>query len=136
MKLSFSTLSLFAMILSSSVASDSVVADIYSEDTIREEINFKEWHFYKMEVDKPSKLTVKLRKISNDADLYVSRSKKPSAQEFQCAPLKTGSSIETCRLTTDKPGTWYIGVYGKMESDYQLGVKTDDLKFISQINAF
>ena len=56
--------------------------------------------------------------------------------EFQCAPLKTGASIETCRLTSHVPTTWFIGVHGKMDSDYQLKVKTDDLKLISQINVY
>lgn len=135
MKYSLSALSLLPILLSSSAtfASDAIATDIYSEDTISEEIDYKDWHFYKIEVDNPAKLTVKLRKISNDVDLYVSRSKKPSEDEFQCAPLKTGTLIETCRLTSDTPGIWYIGVHGKMESNYQLRVNTDDLKLISQV---
>ncbi|MCK5648613.1 MAG: PPC domain-containing protein [Gammaproteobacteria bacterium] len=127
-----------SMILSSSItlAADIIPTDIYSEDTISEEIDYQQWHFYKIDVDKPSKLTIKLRKISDDADLYVSRSKIPTEEKFQCAPLKNGTSIETCRLTSHKPGIWYIGIYGKMEGDYQLGVKTVDLKMLSQISAF
>jgi len=98
------------------------------------EIGYKSWHFYKIEVDNPTKLTVKLRKISDDVDLYVSRSKKPTKNEFLCAPLKQGSSIETCRLTSHTAATWYIGVHGKLKSDYQLNVQTNDLNLLSQIN--
>lgn len=127
-----------SMILSSSIALAAAVipTEIYSEDTISEEIDYQQWHFYIIAVDKPSKLTIKLRKISHDADLYVSRSKIPTEETFQCAPLKNGTSIETCRLTSHKPGIWYIGIYGKKESDYQLGVKTVDLKSLSKIKSF
>jgi hypothetical protein len=105
--------------------------DIYSEDVIDTTIIHKSWHFYKIEVENPAKLTVKLRKISDNVDLYVSQSPKPSQNNFLCAPLKSGSSIETCRLDSNIPTTWYIGVHGKMNSNYQLKVKTDDLKLLS-----
>ena len=135
MKHSIFTLSLIPLLLCSSIifAADSIPTAIYSEDTISEEINSKDWHYYKIDVEYPAKLTVKLRKISDDVDLYVSPLKKPSEEEFQCAPLKNGSSIETCRLTSHTAGTWYIGIHGKMDSDYQLSVKTDDLNLLSHI---
>lgn len=136
MKHSILALSLVPMLLSSSItlAASAIPTVIYSEDTISEEINQKDWHFYKIDVDNPAKLTVKLRKVSDDVDLYVSRSKKPTIDEFQCAPLKDGSSIETCRLTSHTSATWYIGIHGKMDSDYQLSVKTDDLELLSLID--
>ncbi len=136
MKHSLFALTLLPVLLSSSItyASDAVPMDIYSEDTIIEEIAYKKWHFYKIEVEDPAKLTVKLRKISDDADLYVSRSKKPSLDEFQCAPLKSNSSIETCRISSHTAATWYIGIYGKTKSDYKLNVQTDELKQVSQNN--
>ena len=136
MKHNLFALALLPVLFSSSItfASDAVPMDIYSEDTISETIDHKKWHFYKMEVDNPAKLTIKLRKISDDADLYVSRSKKPSQDNFQCAPLKSSSSIETCRITSHTAAIWYIGIYGKKKSDYKLNVQTADLKQVSQNN--
>lgn len=136
MKHSLSTLTFIILLLSGPItyAASTIPTDIYSEDTILDEISYKEWHFYKIEVDNPAKLTVKIRKISDDVDLYVSRSKKPSEDNYQCAPLKKGSSIETCRLTSNTSATWYIGVHGKMDSDYQLSVQTDDLNLLSLID--
>lgn len=135
MKHSILAIIIILMLLGSSFAfsASSIPTAIYSEDTVIEEINNDDWHFYKIEVDNPAKLTVKLRKISDDVDLYVSRSKKPSEDEFNCAPLKTGSSIETCRLTSNTATTWYIGIHGKMDGDYQLSVKTIDLNLLSLI---
>lgn len=115
-------------------AAGTTVTPIYSDEVIYEIIDYDDWHFYSIELDKPVKLTVKLRKISDDADLYVARSKKPTKDKFQCAPLKEGTSIETCRINIQTAGTWYIGVHGKKDSDYQLGVNITDMKQISQIN--
>ncbi|WP_198264582.1 PPC domain-containing protein [sulfur-oxidizing endosymbiont of Gigantopelta aegis] len=128
------TISLMSSFASFTSAYAADTTSIYPEDTIVKEIDYKSWHFYKIEVDNPTKLTVKLRKISDDVDLYVSRSKKPTKNEFLCAPLKQGSSIETCRLTSHTAATWYIGVHGKLKSDYQLNVQTNDLNLLSQIN--
>jgi hypothetical protein len=107
---------------------------IYSDDVIEETIAQNNWHYYQIRVDDPSKLTVKLRKISDDVDLYVAKSQKPSEDNFVCAPQKTGNMIETCRLTSNIPSVWYIGVHGKADSDYQLGVRAESMKLISQIN--
>ncbi len=107
---------------------------IYANDIIHEVIDYDDWHFYSIELDKPAKLTVKLRKISDDVDLYVSRDKVPTADVFLCAPLKNGTSIETCRITSQTAGMWYIGVHGKMDGDYQLGVNTTELKQLGHVN--
>lgn len=109
-------------------------SQIYSEDIVQEEIYEDDWHFYQLDIDNPSKLTVKLRKISSDVDLYVSRSKKPTEDSFVCAPQKSGKLIETCRLTSHTPGKWYIGIHGKTDSEYQLKVKADEMALVSQIS--
>jgi len=114
-----------------SSTTEKLATSIYSEDVVEELINHDDWHFYKIEVETAAKLTVKLRKISDDADLYVSSSKKPSNDDFQCAPKKSGKLIETCRLSSNTPIIWYIGVHGKLESDYQLGVTTNELSLVS-----
>ena len=116
-----------------SIAEDSPTA-IYSEDIITDQVNADDWHFYKIDLETAAKLTVKLRKISDDVDLYVTRSKKPTNSDFLCAPQKLGNLIETCRLTNHTASTWYIGVHGKMDSQYQLGIETKDLDLTSQIH--
>jgi hypothetical protein len=105
---------------------------IYSEDVIQNEINKNEWHFYQIEVTNPAKLTIKLRKLSSNVDLYVAQSKKPTKRDFLCAPLKNNNSIETCRLTSHTPGNWYIGIHGKSNSDYQLGFVANEIELSSQ----
>jgi len=119
---------------STSFASDHEAVIVYSEDIIEQEVDMESWNFYQLETDTAAKITIKLRKISDDADLYVLQSKKPTKDAYTCAPKKSGSSIETCRITSNDAGIWYIGVYGKEQSDYQLGIKTKDLSLISQIN--
>ncbi len=125
---------LIALLLASTaiLASEEIPQEIYSEDVISNFVGSEKWQFYRIDIDTPAKLTVKLRKIDNNADLYVLRSKKPSKDEFLCAPKREGQSIETCRLTANEAGTWYIGVHSKQGSHYQLGVKAKDMSLISQ----
>lgn len=125
---------LFFVLLSCSTMAVAQTEQIRANETVKEQINESAWHYYEIDIDKPSKLTVKLRRISDDVDLYVSRTDKPTKESFLCAPKKAGKRIETCRLTSDTAGTWYVGVYGKLDSHYQLGVETKDMTLISQIN--
>lgn len=106
---------------------------IYSDDIVQEVIDENTWHYYQIEVENPAKLTVKLRKLSDDVDLYVAQAKKPTEDNFVCAPQKSGNSIETCRLTSSTAGIWFIGIHGKTESDYQLGVQTREMQQLTQI---
>ena len=98
---------------------------------VENQIDKNEWHFYQFDTDTISELTIKLRKISDDVDLYVSRAKKPTENDFLCAPKRSSQLIETCRLSLQSPGKWYIGIHGKASSDYQLGIKVDDCDLIS-----
>jgi hypothetical protein len=123
-----------AIILSySSVVLADKPVEIFPEDTINKDIGENDWHFYKIMIEKPAKLTVKLRRLSDDVDLYVARSNKPDKENYSCAPLKTGKSIETCRLTSDYPGLWYIGIHGKTDGQYQLGVGTKQISQLSLV---
>jgi len=127
-------LTLILIIFCNSSIAIAQTSEIRSNDIIQEKIKESGWHYYEIDIDKPSKLTVKLRKISKDVDLYVARDDKPTQDDFLCAPLKSGKQIETCRMTINIPGKWFVGIYGKLESKYQLGVETKDMKFLSQIN--
>lgn len=110
------------------------VQHIYSEDVVNESIDEHSWHYYQIDIENPSKLTVKLRKVSDDVDLYVSNSQKPTEDSYLCAPQKKGNSIETCRLNTNTTGSWFIGIHGKTDSDYQLSVQAKEAELLSQIN--
>lgn len=112
-------------------AEDADSRTIYSEDVVQEQISENDWHFYRLDIETASKLTIKLRRISDDVDLYVAKTKKPDEDFFVCAPKKSGSSIETCRLSTNTAGVWYIGIHGKLDSDYQLGVLTKEINLVS-----
>jgi hypothetical protein len=127
-------LTLILIILCSSSIAIAQTSEIRSNDIIQEKVKKSSWQYYEININKPSKLTVKLRKISKDVDLYVARNDKPTKEDFLCAPLKSGKQIETCRMTILTPGKLYVGIYGKLESKYQLGVETKDMKFLSQIN--
>ena len=127
-----STLSLFTLLISTFVSAGT--SQIFSDDVIQDEIYENNWHYYQIELETPTKLTVKLRKLSDNVDLYVARAKKPTEDDFLCAPQKPGNLIETCRLTISTAGTWYIGIHGKSDSDYQLGVQARDIEGLTQIN--
>lgn len=130
------TIILMALALATVFFYSSVLAatsQIYPEDVIFEAIEEDSWHYYQLELDNPAKLTIKLRKLSDDVDLYVSQNKKPTLDDFMCAPQKAGNLIETCRLTSNTTGKWFIGIHGKTYSEYQLGVNVRDLDLISQI---
>ncbi len=104
---------------------------IYPDDQIHEQIDSNSWKFYKLELDNPAKLTIKLRKLSDDVDLYVAKTQKPTTSEYLCAPRKSGKRIETCRLSAQKYDVLYIGIFAKADSDYQLGVSARDIKLLS-----
>lgn len=104
---------------------------IYPEDKITNQVEQDHWQYYKLELDSPAKLTIKLRKISDDVDLYVSKEQKPTTSDYLCAPRKPGNLIETCRLNSAEAEVIYIGIYGKAESDYQLGVNARKQKLLS-----
>ena len=98
---------------------------------IHKQIFKNEWHYYEFDMESPSNLTIRLRKISDDVDLYVAREKKPTEHDFLCAPKRSSAMIETCRLKSITPGKWYIGIYGKTKSNYQLGIMADGSDIIS-----
>ncbi len=104
---------------------------IYPEDKITDQISQYNWQYYKVELDNPAKLTIKLRKISDDVDLYVGKNKKPTTDNFICAPRKSGKRIETCRLNSQEADVIYIGIYGKADSDYQLGLSAHEQELLS-----
>ncbi len=107
------------------------INSIYPEDKIRDQISQYSWQYYKVELDNPAKLTIKLRKISDDVDLYVGKNQKPGTDNFVCAPRKSGKRIETCRLSSQEADVIYIGIYGKADSDYQLGLSAHEQELVS-----
>lgn len=130
-------ITLLTLILTSTCYSSialSQTSQLRADEPVKKKIDESAWHYYEVDIDKPSKLTVKLRRISRDVDMFVARDDKPTKDNFLCAPQKEGKQIETCRLTSHTPGKWFVGIYGKMDSKYQLGIETKDMKYISKIN--
>ena len=105
-------------------ALDDIVATLEPEEIISEQIETNGWKYYRIDLDKPANLTVKLRKVKGDADIYVVSSRKPSASFHECAPKKTGNRAETCRIKSNSSKIWYVGVHGKEQSSYELKIES------------
>ena len=121
---------IFLATVSITYAAESINS-IYPEDRIKDQISQYSWQYYKVELDNPAKLTIKLRKISDDVDLYVGKNQKPTTDNFICAPRKSGRRIETCRLNNQEADVIYIGIYGKADSNYQLGLNAHEQELLS-----
>ena len=52
---------------------------------------------------------------SGDTDLFVKRGSRPSLSEADCISANTGS-FETCTIENPQPGTYYVMVYGYLDS--------------------
>lgn len=122
MKLSI-ILTLLFLLSNPLYAADSI-APLEPEETISDQIELDTWKYYRVELDEPSNLTVKLRKIQGDADIYVVSSRKPTASFHECAPKKLGNRGETCRIKSDSSKVWYVGVHAKEQSSYNLRIES------------
>ena len=122
MKLSL-ILSLLLFLSSPLCAADSIIP-LEPEETINDEIELNAWKYYRVELDEPSNLTVKLRKVQGDADIYVVSSRKPTASLHECAPQKLGNRGETCRIKSNSSKVWYVGVHAKEQSSYKLTIES------------
>lgn len=68
--------------------------------------------FTRQKVEVPagaSRLEVRIRRGSGDADLYVRRGQQPTGSSYNCRPYRDGNS-ETCTFNNPQAGTWHIGV--------------------------
>ncbi|MCW8929184.1 MAG: PPC domain-containing protein [Gammaproteobacteria bacterium] len=100
------------------------IAPLEPEETINNQIEGDSWQYYRIELDEPANLTVKLRKVHGDADMYVVSSRKPTTDFHECAPKKAGNRGETCRIKTNSSKIWYVGVHGKEQSSYDLKIES------------
>jgi hypothetical protein len=105
-------------------ALDDIVAPLEPEEIISDQIETNDWKYYRIELDEPANLTVKLRKVQGNADIYVVSSRKPTASFHECAPKKTGNRAETCRIKSNSSKVWYVGVHGKKQSSYELKIES------------
>lgn len=117
-------LTLALVLLCSSLYASDDVALLEPEETLHEQIEADSWQYYRVELDEPANLTVKLRKVRGNADIYVVSSRKPSESFHECAPKKSGNKAETCRVKSAASKTWYVGVHGKESSSYNLKVES------------
>jgi|GEM_PF-1443977 len=64
--------------------------------------------------DSDTQLTVSLKGLSDNADLYVRKSSSPTLYAYDCVSNHTATMDETCTVNiSGQAATWYIGVYGK-----------------------
>ena len=101
------------------------IKSLEPEDVLTGAIESNTWQYYRVELDEPANLTVKLRKVKGNADVYVVSSRKPTQTFHECAPKKTGNKAETCRIKSNTTSVWYVGVYGKESSTYDLTVESN-----------
>ncbi|WP_086934017.1 pre-peptidase C-terminal domain-containing protein [Agarilytica rhodophyticola] len=56
-------------------------------------------------------LRVLMRGGSGDADLYVKAGSKPTLNDFDCRPFRSGND-ETCRIDSPQAGTYHVLIHG------------------------
>jgi len=70
-------------------------------------------------------LRVELSEIEGDVDLYIQSEQYPDASAdgvYKCGSAAFGDANEVCEIPNPGRQTWYIGVSGWEDSDYQLEV--------------
>ena len=88
------------------------------------------YRFFKYKLAKWSASSVQflLTPISGNPDLYVSRSKKPSTDEYDASSAKNGLEIDSITFTKGKDyeslnGTYYISIYSSVPSQFSIVAK-------------
>ena len=72
-----------------------------------------EWQDFKVTlVASQTQFTVTLNGLSQDADLYVRKSTRPTRRSYDCRPLLSGASSETCVISNNGNHTYFISVRG------------------------
>lgn len=92
------------------------------------------WRYYQIAV--PSgrdALSVTLRGVTGDADVYVKRGGIPTASSYDYRPYLAGSN-ETVRISRPSSGTWYIAVHAY--SNYSSATLTAQSGAFSVLNDY
>jgi hypothetical protein len=104
----------------SCVHNDGCACDI----VLKDEDNFvskTKWKEYYVNVDKKySKLTIVLKNLSADLDLYVRKDNKPTMEYFDCRPFKGGLRSEMCTLINEDNTLWHFSVYGYESGNFSI----------------
>ena len=96
------------------------------DNTATGQIGLREWKFYSVDVPQDStRLDVKLQDLTNDADLYVRETTRPSGTvdeggQYDCGSYNGGTTTEVCELNNAGGKRYIVGVYGYQASDYSL----------------
>lgn len=67
---------------------------------------------YRIGAHSARRLTVRLTKLTRDADLYVRRGNRPTLAVYTCRPFRPGKAAETCTIQNSAKNTYYIRVLG------------------------
>ncbi len=70
-----------------------------------------------------SKLTISLSNLTKDADLYVRRNNRPTLNNYNCRPYRTGTTPETCVLNNSGNNSYYIRVRGYSSGSTGFAIK-------------
>ena len=84
------------------------------------------WKTYYTNIDKTySSVTVKIKNLTEDVDLYVKKGAKPDLDNYDCRPYKGGKRDEICELDNSGDNLWYFCVYGYKSGSYSISVKAN-----------
>lgn len=69
------------------------------------------WNYYFVNIPSgTTKLTVTLRNLTGDVDLFMLRGEKPTSDLFYCLSGNPERTEEECTVVNPSPGVWWIGV--------------------------
>ena len=99
---------------------------LLGEQSFESHIEMNKHHFYKINSKPGETVTVRLSKLTGDADLKLNIAKKVEKHSFVCNSKNSGVKVDECTITipTDKGYealTYiYIDVYGFRTADYKI----------------
>jgi len=105
---------------------DCSIADdlLVSGQKVQGSLRTFQWHYYHIPVSSASKgLLVELEQTSRfgDIDLYVQKDDYPTTKFYYDKDITTSKSV-SLEIPDVPSGTWYVGLYGYWEADYDLTV--------------
>lgn len=95
--------------------------------SVTDSVSQKDWRYYRipgLSLAQGHQIDVEIDSLSADLDLYVMSGQRPTKDTYTCRPYKSGTTVETCTITTS--GEWYFGVRGYQSGDFTITVYYDN----------
>jgi subtilisin family serine protease len=119
---------------------DAALSDIpilLPQKPIKGKVKQNQWMYYQIITESlECQYTLKMDDISNDADMYLSQSQKPSLKEWDYRPYKGFRQPETIIFHANQSSQWYVGIYGYRASDFQLSISSIVIRQLSIDNSY